>query len=60
VRVCDGLSCEMAGARELLDRLPALLGRDVRVIGRALRRPLRTGAGRRGRPAPGAARQCEA
>jgi NADH:ubiquinone oxidoreductase subunit F (NADH-binding)/NADH:ubiquinone oxidoreductase subunit E len=32
VRVCDGLSCEMAGARELLDRLPALLGRDVRVI----------------------------
>jgi NADH:ubiquinone oxidoreductase subunit F (NADH-binding)/NADH:ubiquinone oxidoreductase subunit E len=33
VRVCDGLSCEMAGARELLDRLPALLGRDVRVIG---------------------------
>jgi NADH:ubiquinone oxidoreductase subunit F (NADH-binding)/NADH:ubiquinone oxidoreductase subunit E len=32
VRVCDGLSCEMAGARELLERLPALLGRDVRVI----------------------------
>src|SRR5438093_7699814 len=32
VRVCDGLSCELAGARELLDRLPALLGRDVRVI----------------------------
>jgi NADH:ubiquinone oxidoreductase subunit F (NADH-binding)/NADH:ubiquinone oxidoreductase subunit E len=32
VRVCDGLSCEMAGARDLLDRLPALLGRDVRVI----------------------------
>ena len=26
VRVCDGLSCEMAGARELLARLPALLG----------------------------------
>ncbi|MEJ7687351.1 MAG: NADH-ubiquinone oxidoreductase-F iron-sulfur binding region domain-containing protein [Variovorax sp.] len=32
VRVCDGLSCEMAGARDLLQRLPALLGRDVRVI----------------------------
>jgi len=32
VRVCDGLSCEMAGARDLLTRLPALLGQDVRVI----------------------------
>ena len=32
VRVCDGLSCEMAGARDLLARLPALLGTDVRVI----------------------------
>jgi NADH:ubiquinone oxidoreductase subunit F (NADH-binding)/NADH:ubiquinone oxidoreductase subunit E len=32
VRVCDGLSCEMAGAQELLARLPALLGREVRVI----------------------------
>jgi NADH:ubiquinone oxidoreductase subunit F (NADH-binding)/NADH:ubiquinone oxidoreductase subunit E len=32
VRVCDGLSCEMAGANQLLQRLPALLGRDVRVI----------------------------
>jgi formate dehydrogenase beta subunit len=32
VRVCDGLSCEMAGARQLLERLPALLGREVRVI----------------------------
>jgi formate dehydrogenase beta subunit len=32
VRVCDGLSCEMAGARELLDRLPEILGREVRVI----------------------------
>src|SRR3984957_16369711 len=31
VRVCDGLSCEMAGARQLLERLPALLGREVRV-----------------------------
>jgi formate dehydrogenase beta subunit len=32
VRVCDGLSCEMAGAKSLLERLPALLGREVRVI----------------------------
>ncbi|HEY0060974.1 MAG TPA: NADH-ubiquinone oxidoreductase-F iron-sulfur binding region domain-containing protein [Telluria sp.] len=32
VRVCDGLSCEMAGAKDLLDRLPAMLGTDVRVI----------------------------
>jgi formate dehydrogenase len=32
VRVCDGLSCELAGARDLLARLPALLGREVRVI----------------------------
>ena len=32
VRVCDGLSCEMAGAQDLLARLPALLGPDVRVI----------------------------
>jgi len=32
VRVCDGLSCEMAGASDLLARLPALLGRAVRVI----------------------------
>ncbi|MDP3085479.1 MAG: NADH-ubiquinone oxidoreductase-F iron-sulfur binding region domain-containing protein [Rubrivivax sp.] len=32
VRVCDSLSCEMAGAKDLLARLPALLGKDVRVI----------------------------
>jgi formate dehydrogenase beta subunit len=32
VRVCDGLSCEMAGGRDLLARLPALLGADVNVI----------------------------
>jgi formate dehydrogenase beta subunit len=32
VRVCDGLSCEMAGAQDLLAKLPALLGRDVRVV----------------------------
>ena len=33
VRVCDGLSCELAGAQDLLAKLPALLGNpDVRVI----------------------------
>jgi formate dehydrogenase len=32
VRVCDGLSCEMQGARGLLERLPAILGAEVRVI----------------------------
>jgi len=32
VRVCDGLSCEMAGAADLLARLPAILGREVRVL----------------------------
>ena len=32
VRVCDGLSCEMAGAKDLLARLPAILGKPVRVI----------------------------
>ena len=32
VRVCAGLSCEMAGARELLAKLPGLLGREVRVL----------------------------
>ena len=32
VRVCDGLSCEMAGAGALLERLPHLLGPGVKVI----------------------------
>ena len=32
VRVCDVLSCEMAGAGDLLARLPQLLGKKVRVI----------------------------
>jgi formate dehydrogenase len=32
VRVCAGLSCEMAGASSLLDRLPAILGTEVRVL----------------------------
>ena len=32
VRVCDGLSCEMGGAKSLLAKLPNILGREVRVI----------------------------
>ena len=33
VRVCEGLSCELAGAKQLLEKLPAVLGStDVRVI----------------------------
>jgi formate dehydrogenase len=32
VRVCDSLSCELAGAGELLDKLPRILGTDVRVL----------------------------
>src|SRR3954463_7118734 len=32
VRVCDSLSCAMAGAEKLLATLPGLLGKDVRVV----------------------------
>ena len=32
VRVCDSVACEMAGAKELLQKLPGILGKDVRVI----------------------------
>jgi formate dehydrogenase beta subunit len=32
VRVCDGLPCALAGAEDLIARLPALLGADVRVL----------------------------
>ena len=32
VRVCDGLPCEMQGAQALLEKLPAILGAEVRVI----------------------------
>ncbi len=31
VRVCDSLSCSLAGANDLLQRLPQLLGAEVRV-----------------------------
>jgi NADH:ubiquinone oxidoreductase subunit F (NADH-binding)/NADH:ubiquinone oxidoreductase subunit E len=32
VRVCDSIACDMAGSRELLAALPALLGKGVRVL----------------------------
>ena len=32
VRVCDSLSCAMAGSEDLLDALPGILGTDVRVV----------------------------
>src|SRR5262249_47108454 len=32
VRVCDSLSCAMAGAEKLLKELPGKLGRSVRVV----------------------------
>jgi formate dehydrogenase len=32
VRVCESLSCAMAGAEKLIEKLPGILGRDVRVV----------------------------
>jgi formate dehydrogenase beta subunit len=32
VRVCETLSCRMAGAQQLLDKLPGLVGPNVRVL----------------------------
>jgi NADH:ubiquinone oxidoreductase subunit F (NADH-binding)/NADH:ubiquinone oxidoreductase subunit E len=32
VRVCDSIACELAGAQVLLERLPKILGRAVRVL----------------------------
>jgi formate dehydrogenase len=32
IRVCDSIACELAGAHKLLEQLPALLGKDVRVL----------------------------
>jgi formate dehydrogenase len=32
VRVCDSIACELAGSKYLLERLPATLGRHVRVL----------------------------
>ena len=31
VRVCDSIACELAGAHRLLERLPEVLGKEVRV-----------------------------
>lgn len=32
VRVCDSIACELAGSQQLLSKLPALLGTDIRVL----------------------------
>ncbi len=32
VRVCDSISCTMAGAEALIEKLPKILGKDVRVV----------------------------
>jgi len=32
VRVCESLSCAMTGAEKLIERLPGILGTDVRVV----------------------------
>jgi len=32
VRVCDSIACEVAGSRELLAKLPGILGKEVRVL----------------------------
>jgi len=32
VRVCDSIACEIAGAKALLEKLPAILGAEVRVV----------------------------
>jgi len=32
VRVCESLSCSMAGAEDLIAKLPGILGKDVRVV----------------------------
>jgi len=32
VRVCDSIACDLAGSHHLLERLPSLLGSDVRVL----------------------------
>src|SRR5678815_1407036 len=32
VRVCDSIACDLAGSQHLLEKLPSLLGTDVRVL----------------------------
>ena len=50
VRVCDSLSCAMAGAEKLMKELPGKLGRERARRARALHGRLRSCAGLRGRP----------
>ena len=56
VRVCDSISCEMAGAHSLLEMLPRLIGPGRARVARAVCRPLRDRARRSGRPESGPAR----
>src|SRR3954447_24116360 len=32
VRVCDSIACELAGSDALLEKLPGILGKEVRVV----------------------------
>src|SRR4051812_25948550 len=32
VRVCDSIACELSNAKDLLEKLPGILGKDVRVL----------------------------
>src|SRR5262247_1930397 len=32
VRVCDSIACDIAGSRDLLAKLPAIVGADVRIL----------------------------
>ena len=57
VRVCDSLSCAMAGADRLLKDLPETLGARRARRARALHGRLRPRAGLRGRPCAGDARR---
>ena len=50
VRVCDSISCAMAGAEALIEKLPKILGKDVRVVRAPVHGRLRPRAGRRRRP----------
>ena len=58
VRVCDCLSCAMAGAEKLLDGLPGKLGTGRAGDPRALHGRLRPRAGLRHRPCADLQRRC--
>ena len=55
VRVCDSISCEMAGAKDLLAKLPGILGKDVRVLHAPCVGRCETAPDADRRPEPGAA-----